>query len=193
MSIEKNKLNAWILNKKDLEDKLAIEIARKFWMEKNKALLLLKTDISKWLEELKKEINKQEDEKLKKFENKKLEDLFFTIKWALEIIEKISQIEIKILKDDIEWNYIEQNNEWKINISDFKNYIEDYLPPKLLIKAKNPNAIHEHILGFALWTTNSIIKTVEILYKIWKWILTTPIDLYMIITWKAKTDSFKNI
>ena len=184
MNIKKNKLNPENLDKKKLEDILAIEIAKKFWIWKEKALLLLKTDISKWLDELKKEINNQEDENLKKYENKKLEELFFTIKWALEIIEKTSQVEIKILKEDLEW---------KINIADSKNYIEYYLPPNLILRAKNPKNIHEHILGFTLWTANSIIKTIEILYKIWKWIITTPIDLYMIFTWKATTDSFKNI
>lgn len=188
MNIEKNKLNAWIFNEKKLKDELANKIARKFWMEKEKALVLLKIDITKWLDELKKEINKQNDKKLDNLENNRLEELFFTIKWALEIIEKTSQNEIKVLRDDVEWTI-----EWFVDISDFRNYIEDYLPPKLLQKAKNPTIFHEHILGFALWTTNSIIKTMEILYKIWKWILTTPIDLYLIITWKAQTDSFKNI
>ena len=184
MNIERNKINPWILKEKKLLDSLAIEIAREFWMEKKEALLLLKIDISKWLDELKKEINKQNDWISKKLKNKELEKLFFTIKWALEVIEKSSKIEIKILKEDIEW---------AINIADFKNYLEDYLPIELLAKAKNPKNIHEHILGFALWTTNSIIKTIELLYKIWKWIITAPIDIYMIISWKAKTNSFKDI
>ena len=184
MTIEKNNTNPWALDKKRLLEELAIDIANKFWMDKQKAIDLLKTDITKWLEELKNEINKQNDEKLNKLWNKKLEELFLTIKWALEVIEQSSKIEIKMLKDDIEKI---------VKIEEFKNHIEDYLPPKLIKKAKNPQKLHEHILGFALWTANSIFKTADILYQIWKGIIKTPIDLYMIVTWKAKTESFKDI
>jgi len=188
MSIDKNNSNTWNLDSKKLLDKLAINIANKFWMEKQKAIELLKTDTSNWLNILKKDIENQEDielkELFKKLWDKKLEQLFFMLKWAQEIIEKSSKIEIKILKADIEKNS---------NIENFKNNIEDYLPPKLISIAKNPQKIHEHILGFALGTTNSIFKTVEIIYEIWKGIIKTPIDLYLILSWKAITDSFDDI
>jgi hypothetical protein len=113
-----------------------------------------------------------------------LQELFFTIKWALEVIENSSKIEIKTLKDDIEK---------EINIHEFTKEIEKYLPKELLKKAKDPQNIHEHILGFALWTANSIFATADILYQIWKWILQTPYHLYMIITGKWEVESFKNI
>jgi hypothetical protein len=184
MNIEKEDINPWILNQKRLLDELAIDIANKFWMDKQKAIDLLKTDISKWLQELKNEIQRWDNEKLKNLPRKELEKLFFTLKGALEVIEKISKNEIQILKEDIEKN---------INIEDFINNIEDYLPPNLIKKAKDPKNIHEHILWFALWTTNSILKTVEILFLIWKWILQTPYHLYMIITWKWESNSFKDI
>lgn len=184
MNIERKKINTWILNEKRLLDELAIDIANRFWMDKQNAINLLKTNISKWLQELKNEIFKQDDEKLKNLPEKEIEKLFFTLKGALEVIEKISKNEIQILKEDIEKT---------IDIENFKNNIEDYLPPNLLKKAKDPKNIHEHILWFALWTTNSILKTVEILFKIWKWILQTPYHLYMIIAWKWETDSFKNV
>jgi len=184
MSWEIPKQNAWVLNEKKLLDELAIDIANKFWFDKQKAIELLKTDTTKWLSKLKNEIEKQETNDSKKIWNKELEKLFFILKWAQELIENSSKIEIKMLKDDIEKN---------INIEEFKNHIEDYLPKKLLQKAKNPQKIHEHVLWIALWTTNSIFKTVEILYQIWKGILKTPIDLYMIVTWKGKSESFKDV
>ena len=183
MTLEKNN-NLWKINKNNLLDELAIDISREFWMDKQKAIDLLKVDTSKWLSELKNEINKQNNDKLNNLWNKKLEKLFFTIKWAKELIEQSSKIEIKLLKKDIEK---------QIKIEEFKNHIEDYLPPKLILKAKNPKYTHEHILGFALWAANSIFKTIDILYQIGKWIIKTPIDLYMILNWKAKTDSFKDI
>jgi len=183
MGIEKNNVNPWAFDKKKLLDELAIDIANKFWIEKEKAEQLIKTETLSSLDSLKKELINKED-KESKLDNKELEELFFTLKWALDVIENASKIEIKILKEDVEKS---------INIEEFKNHIEDYLPAKLIEKAKNPSKPHEHILWLALWTTNSIIATADILYKIWKGILQSPYHLYMIITGKWETDSFKNI
>lgn len=179
MNIENNN-NPWILEKKKLLDELAIDIANKFWIEKSKAKQLISEQTSSWIEWLKLELINQ----TKKLNNSELEKLFFIIKWAQELISNYSKIEIKSLKEDIEKS---------INIEEFKNKIEEYLPATLIIKAKNPNNLHEHILGFALWSTNSILTTLEYLYKIWKWIVLAPYHIYMIISWKAETDSFKDI
>jgi hypothetical protein len=178
------KINPGILDKKRLLDELANDIAIKFWLDKEKTKKLLESDISRWLKELKNEISLSDDENLKSLKNKKVEELFFTLKWASEIIEKLSKIEIKTLKEELEKT---------ISIEDFKNHIEAYLPPKLIKKAKNPRVLHEHVLGFALWTANSIFTTTEILYKIWKWLLQTPYHIYMIITGKWKYEGFKDI
>lgn len=183
MSIEKNNINPWAFDKKKLLDELALDIANKFWIEKQKAKELIKQDTLKWIDSLKAELNKNLEDK-EKLNQKELEKLFFTLKWALDVIENSSKLEIKILKDDVEKH---------INIEEFKNHIEDYLPPKLIKVAKNAKKPHEHILWLALWTTNSIVATADILYKIWKWVLQAPYHIYLIITWKAKTDSFKNI
>ncbi len=179
MSIENNN-NSWTLDKKKLLDDLVINIVRKFWIEKSKVIELINKETILWLDWLKKELINQNN----KLDNSDLEKLFFTINWAHELIKNYSKIEIKTLKEDVEKI---------INIEDFKNRLEEYLPANLLQKAKNPNNIHEHILGFALWSTNSILTTIEYLYKIWKWIIQTPYHIYMILLWKAKTDSFNNI
>ena len=183
MNIEKNNKNPWAFDEKKLLNELANDIAREFWIDKEKAEKLIKSETLVSLDSLKNEL-KQEKHNENNLNNKDLEKLFFTLKWALDVIEKSSKIEIKILKEDVEKS---------INIEEFKNHIEDYLPAKLIDKAKNPSNPHEHILWLALGTTNSLIATADILYKIWKGILQTPYHLYMIITWKAKTDSFKNI
>jgi len=179
MNIEKNDINTKKLNKKELLEQLAIDISSKFWIDNKKAESLVKKETLEWIDSLKAELTEQQD-----LSEKEIENLFLTLKWALEIIEKSSKIEIKSLKEDIEKS---------INIDDFSNNIEAYLPPTLVIKAKNPTNPHEHLLGFALWTTNSIYTTVDILLKIWKGIIQTPYHLYMIISWKAETDSFRNI
>jgi len=183
MSVEKNNINPWNFDKKKLLDELANDIANKFWINKEKAERLIKSKTLFSLDSLKNEL-KQEENSENKLDNQELEKLFFTLKWALDVIENSSKIEIKVLKENIEKT---------INIEEFKNHLEDYLPYELIKKAKNPNNPHEHILWLALWTSNSIIATVDILYKIWKWILQTPYHIYMIITWKAKSDSFQNL
>ena len=183
MSIEKNINNPWNIDKKQLLNELALDIANKFWIDKEKTEKLIKSETLASLDSLKNEL-KQDIHNENNLDNKEIEKLFFTLKWALEIIENSSKIEIKTLKEDVERT---------INIEDFKNHIEDYLPAKLIEKAKNPNNIHEHILWVALWSANSIIATIDILYKIWKGIIQTPYHLYLIVIWKAKTESFKNI
>lgn len=182
MSLEKNNNQNKIDNKILLKE-LANDISSKFWIDKNKTESLIKSETIKDLDSLKTELQKN-NETDKKLNNKEVEKLFFSLKWAQEIIENSSKIEIKTLKEDIEKS---------IAIEDFKNHIEDYLPAKLLSKAKDPKNLHEHILWFALWTTNSIIATADILYQIWAWIIKAPYHIYMIISWKAKTESFKNI
>ena len=180
MSIEQNKTNPWVFDQKKLLDKLAIDIANKFWIEKEKTEKLIKKETLYWIDTLKKELYKEEE----KLNKKDLEKLFFILKWALEVIENASKLEIKSLKEDVEKS---------INIEDFKSNIKYYLPPKLISKAKNPKSPHEHVLWFALGTAESIFTTIDILYKIWKWLLQTPYHLYMIISWKAKSESFNDI
>lgn len=173
-------INKESVDKKILLDELASDIARKFWIEKEKTKQLIKADTLSWIDSLKRELVNEK----KNLSDNEIEKLFFTLKWALEIITNTSKLEIKSLKEDVENS---------IKIDEIKNKIEDYLPANLIYKAKNPEKLHEHILWFALWSANSIYTTVEILYKIWIWIIKAPYDLYMIISWKAETDSFKDI
>ncbi|MFK7779769.1 MAG: hypothetical protein QM490_01360 [Candidatus Gracilibacteria bacterium] len=183
MSKETNNTNLPEFDKKKLLDELAVDIANKFGIEKEQAKELIKTETLIGIDSLKAEL-KRDNEDYKELNEKDVEKLFFTLKGALDVIENLSKIEIKVLKDDIEKS---------INIEEFKNHLEDYLPPKLIDTAKNPKVPHEHILGFALGTANSFVATVDILYKIGKGILLTPYHLYMIVTGKGKSESFKDM
>jgi hypothetical protein len=107
-----------------------------------------------------------------------------TLKWAQEIIENYSKLEIKILKDNVEQT---------INIEDFENHLERYLPAKLIEKAKNPEKFNEHILWFTLWTANSIIAIIDALYQIGVWIIKAPYHLYLVISWKGEVEGIKEI
>lgn len=183
-------INPWTLKQRELLYELAQDIANKYGIEKKQAIQLIEQQTNISLDDLKKEIweNRSHKESNKNHERyldkKEIEDLFLTLNWAREVIENISKIEIKVLKETLEQN---------INIEDFSTHIDKYLPKKLLEKAKNPQLPHEHILWIALWSANSIYTTVDILYQIWKWILKAPYDIYIILSWKWETDSFKNI
>lgn len=184
------KINFWILKDKEKIDKkamlesLADEISKKFKIEKNEAFELIKNKTLDWLSDLKKEINEKNNSSLKELDNSKLEELFLVLKWAQELIENLSKIEIKLLKEDVEKT---------LKIEDFINIVENYLPKNLIKIAKNPKNIHEHILWFSLWASNSIIAVIDLLYQIWSWIIKAPYDLYLVISWKWELKSWKDI
>ena len=184
------KIDAWILkekekiNQKMMLEQLALEISKKFNIQKKEVLSLIRNNTLEWLSDLKDEIKEKGSDNLNNLDNKDLERLFLILKWAQEIIEKSSKIEIKILKDDIEKT---------INIDEFKNQLENYLPKKLIDRAKDPKYIHEHILWFSLWTANSIISIIDALYQIWAWIIKIPYHMYLVISWKWEFKSWKDI
>lgn len=184
------KIEVWALKDKEEKEKklfiekLAIEISKKYKIEKKEALSLMKNKTLESLDNLKNQLEKWWDSNLNRLNKKELEGLFLTLKWAQEIIENYSKLEIKILKKDIEWS---------LNIDSIKNKLEDYLPPKLLEKAKNPQELHEHILWFALWTANTIVATIDALYQIWAWIIKAPYHLYLIVTWKWEIEWVEKI
>lgn len=179
-SIEKNNE----ANQRDLLNKLSEEISKNYWLEKQNSEELVKLDTSRWIENLKKELLESGKEYFDRLKTREQEKLFLILKWAQEVTEKNVQLEIMTLKSDIEQN---------INIEDIKNNIESYLPDRLISTAKNPKMLHEHILGFALWTSNSLIAWLEWLYNIWKWIIQTPYHIYLIVKWEWEIKNIKNI
>jgi len=182
MNFENNKNNPWVFDTKKLLDELLDDISREYWIDKSSAEKLIQSKSINNLNSLRQELESTLENN--KLSNSKLEKLFFTIAWAKEVIEKASRNELNIIKEEIE-NLT--------NIEDFKNSLEDYLPANIIKAAKNPQSLHHHILWASLWISNSLIKTADILYSIWKWILKTPYDLYLIISWKGEYNWFKNI
>ena len=164
------------------------DISNEFWLDKDRIKELIDIDTKEWLDALKAEISRKNellsDVEWKKISPEDIEKLAYVIEWARKLLEKESAIEIKVLKNDIE----------NINNVDLCNKnLEKYLPDNLLNKAKNPVLLHEHILGFALWTWWTIATTVEALWSIWKWIVKSPYDIYMIVSWKWECEKKKKI
>jgi hypothetical protein len=105
------------------------------------------------------------------------------LKWAQEVIEN-SKLEIMVLREDVEQS---------INIWNFKNIIEGHLPKALVEKAKDPKNLHEHILGFALWTANSFVAIIDMLYQIWAGIVKAPYHLYLVVSWKWEVEGSDDV
>jgi len=185
MSFEKNNNTPWTLDTKKLLDNLHDNISSKYWIDKSSAEILIKWNSIKNITYLKKELyNSEIGTQNEKLSDSKLEKLFFTISWAKELIEQSSKSELNAIKNEIE------------NTAPFQEYtnqLESVLPSQIVDDAKNPKNLHHHILWASLWVSNSIIKTADILYQIWKGILKTPYDLYLIISWKWEYNWFKNI
>jgi len=185
--MEKPKINAWVLKEKDLLEKLSLEISRDFSISKKLAKkLIYKTHLS--LEDLKKDIKLDEKdlstEDFNPLDKNKLEKLLFSIKWAKGIIEKLSKSEINKLKKLLE------KNEFKLNEQD-SIILNKIFSQKMILRAQNPQNISDQIMGWSLWIANSVIIITDILYNLWKWIVTSIPDLISIISWKWEIESIK--
>lgn len=181
------RVNPWIFKKTEdlLKENLASEISKRFWINKESAKRLIESKTQYSLNDLKSELNKLQK---KDFEisDSELEKLFFTIKWAKEIIFQESQREVSELKD-----YLEK--EWLDLVRIWENILYSMFPKKFIDTAKNPKYIHEHFSWMVLWSAETILTIVDVLYNIWKWILKTPYDIYLIVSWKWKFEWFDKV
>lgn len=162
-------------------DELLKKISEKYWVKLENIKLLSLVESKKWLEWLKnqlKNIDKESDDWLKNISEEKLKEIFFALKWAKEIISKISEKERNTLKEELDCNNDAINKQ---------KYLSDkLLPTKLIYRAKNPKNVRDNILWMCLWVINSgeiiISVSVDLLIWIWKWLY----DLYLVWTWKAE-------
>lgn len=180
-NIKNNEINKEV-DKKKLLEKLALDISNKFWIDKQKTESFIKKETLSSLDSFKLELSKETNKETN--QNINIEELFFSLKWALETTENLSKLKIEALKNDIE------NDNKNIESNSF---VEKFANQKLLERVKNPKNLWDNIIWAGLWTINSIHATADIMYQIWKWILLSPYHIYMILSSKAKTDSFKNI
>ena len=184
------------INSEKLLSELLDDINKEFWIEKETLKKLIWKETIFSLEWLKNNINSLENtaekNNINSFKNEKLEKLFYTLDWAKKLLEKNSSLELKNLqKEIINISEIQNNNFDQSETTSYEKKLEQYLPSNLVLKAKNPENIHHQILWLALWTSNSILTTVDALYQIWKWIIKTPFHIYLILKWKAKIDLSK--
>jgi len=181
---EKPQINTWILKDKELLEKLSIEISRDFSIsEKLAKKLIFETHLS--LEDLKKDIDDENNNLETKvdFDKEKLDRLLIVLKWAKELIEKASKKEIEELKE-----VLEKADIWEIN-----EILEKLFSKDLIKKAQNPQNISEEIMWASLWILNSWILITDILYNLWKWIITSIPDFISIISWRWELEGLKKV
>lgn len=167
-------------------EELTQRISQAFWIRADVIRDILKNESLKNLSSLRKELSNWEvlskDNQILSQED--IEKLITVIKWAREFIKTLSKQEIQDLKKELDW----------INIWDLEDYISSkILPRSLIIRAQNPQTVGDQITGACIWIINSTQKIVEFLYLLWKWIIKTPIDIYLIISWKGEYPTWKRI
>lgn len=192
--VEKWQIQSWILKEKELLSKLSLEISRDFSISEDLSKkLIFETHLN--LDKLKNQIflkqkNNKEDSNIpEQFDKENLDKLLFAIMWAKEFIEKASKKEINQLKIFL---YSKNDISELIKEEDSK-IIKNIFSKKLLKKAKNPQNISEQIMWWSLWILNSWILITDVLYNLWKWIITSIPDFLQILSWKAEIENFKKV
>lgn len=158
-----------------LLDSLAKEISKKYLVRLDTISKFLKNETKSSLENIKAEL-KKEEKKEKAEETPSdtiIQEIYNAIEWAKEILKQSTQISIEQLKEQV----------WKGEKSD-TSYLKKLLPENIYKRVTNPENFIDEITWLCLWVAESGETLVRTLISIGKWILTTPRDLYLIISWK---------
>ena len=163
---------------KNLLEKLAKEIAKKYGLDVNQVKELIRGKTSSKLDSLKSMVGSSgETIDIAEFKN--------VIAGAKDVIEKASKDEIELLKGTIE----------KTKLSPGKDiYLSNRIIPDSFIKrAQDPKNLWDNIIGAGIWILNSTEEIITTLYNIGAGIIKTPYHIYLVVSWKAEYDRFKNI
>ena len=173
------KLNSGVqFDTKNLLNKLAGEIAKKYGLDINQVKEFIRGKTSSKLDNLKSIVwDSGETIDIAEFKN--------VIAGAKDVIEKASKDEIELLKGTIEKTKL--NPEKDIYLSN------KFIPADLMDRAQNPQNLWDNILGAGIWILNSTEEIITTLYNIGAGIIKTPYHIYLIVSWKADYDGFKNI
>ena len=163
---------------KNLLNKLAKEIAQKYWLDIKQVEKLIRSKTGSKLDSLKSMVSSSgETIDLAEFKN--------VIAGAKNVIEKASKDEIELLKGTIEKTSLNPNKD--IYLSD------KFIPQNLMDRAQDPQNLWDNIIGAWIGILNSTEEFVALLYNIWAGIIKTPYHIYLVVSWKAEYEWFKNI
>jgi len=173
------KLNSSVkLDTKSLLNKLAKEIAKKYWLDINQVKKLIQSKTWSKLDSLKSMVSSSgETIDISEFKN--------VISGAKDVIEKASKDEIELLKWTIEKAQLHPERDIYLS--------NKFISSKLMDRAQSPQNLWDNIIGAGIWILNSTEEIITTLYNIWAGIIKTPYHIYLIVTWKAEYDRFKDI
>lgn len=157
------------------------------------ANLRISTDINKFKEDLKKELNKMNVNESEFDTDEELNDIIIKIQNIQNLIKESrskTRIEIASFSDALK-KELEKLDDYKIASSDWIS--SKFISNERLAKIESGETLWDNLAWAAIWS----IDTVYSIWNYWKdllvWIAKTPVDLYKIATQKAEIDSFKNV
>jgi len=163
---------------KNLLNKLAWEIAKKYGLDINQVKKLIQSKTGSKLDSLKSMVGSSgETINLAEFKN--------VIAGAKDVIEKASKDEIELLKWTIE--------KTKLNPKKDIYLSNKFVPANFIERARDPQNLWDNLIGASIGLLNSTEEIITTLYNIGAGIIKTPYHIYMIVSWKAEYDRFKNI
>lgn len=103
------------------------------------------------------------------------------VKLRAELI-KTTKEKIKFVqKDYTDWIDVSEH------LSDPNNFlISKYLSPRTMERCKNPQNFADHAVWLWVWFAESCAVTWKFVWEVVIWIIRFPIDLYLILAWKAE-------
>ena len=173
------KLNSGVqFDTKNLLNKLAEEIAKKYGLDINQVKKLIQSKTGSKLDSLKSMVwNSWETIDIAEFKN--------VIAGAKDVIEKASKDEIELLKGTIEKTTLTPKTDIYLS--------NKFIPTNLMDRAQNPQSLWDNIIWAGIGLLNSTEEIITTLYNIGAGIIKTPYHIYMIVSWKADYDWFKKI
>lgn len=190
MLSEKEKLKEYLKkNPSILLDELAKEIGTNYWLKKETITLLFKEETRSSLENFKKTYKKiKEDSEGKEVDvpllsEKEVEELYYTLKWAKQILSEMSHKDIEFFKENL-----------PASVTQAKKYVSaKILPEKMISRAINPQNISDQITWICIGTANSCEEIILTLYKIGKWVLQSPYHIYLVFSGQGEYPNWKNV
>lgn len=175
VTTEQQKNNNELLQEKNpsaLLNSLANEISKKYLVHLDTISKFLRNETQISLEDIKAELKKEEKRKESPSDTI-VQEIYNAIEWAKEILKQSTQISIERLKEQV----------WKGEKSD-TSYLKKLFPENIYKRVTNPENFIDEITGLCLWVAESGETLIHILINIGKWVITTPRDLYLIMSWK---------
>lgn len=164
-------------------------LAWKLWISSKSAKKLSELKTITNISILKKELEKIKVDENKYDETEELNKIFNeiqNIQFLQNELKSKSRVEIASLKEQLEII-----PEYKI--ASENSISNKFTSSEYLAKIVTWETFWDNLAWVIFWSADSIYSLWTYAKDLAFWIVKSPIDLYKIVTWKAETDSFKNV